>query len=155
MVSNPFTSFSHLNVFSFFFHKRYVLYGGMQDWNYVGAGCMEVTIELSNVKYPNSATLAGHFSDNKEALLSYMELVHTGVKGTVTDSTGQPLAATITVQNRSFTTFTDPLHGNYYRLLRPGTYSITASAPGRSPQTKTVTISNGAPYEAAVLDFQL
>jgi len=61
----------------------YVLYGGMQDWNYLAAGCMEVTIELSNTKYPAANYLADYWEDNKNALLSYLEQVHTGVKGTV------------------------------------------------------------------------
>lgn len=84
----------------------YVLYGGMQDWNYLTAGCMEITIELSDIKYPNSATLPGFWDDNREALLTYMELVHTGVKGIVKSASGTPLSADITVsgiQNIKYT----------------------------------------------------
>ena len=39
-------------------HQWYVLYGGMQDWNYVARGTFEVTVELSStlirVVFPKS-----------------------------------------------------------------------------------------------------
>ncbi|CAJ1976895.1 unnamed protein product [Sphenostylis stenocarpa] len=32
----------------------YPLYGGMQDWNYIHAGCFELTLEVSDNKWPNA-----------------------------------------------------------------------------------------------------
>lgn len=37
----------------------YPLYGGMQDWNYLWASTIDVTMELSVVKYPDASTLQG------------------------------------------------------------------------------------------------
>ncbi|KAL9395949.1 hypothetical protein Peur_010202 [Populus x canadensis] len=34
---------------------RYPMYGGMQDWNYIHAGCFELTLEISDNKWPNAS----------------------------------------------------------------------------------------------------
>jgi carboxypeptidase D len=134
----------------------YVLYGGMQDWNYVyNQGSFHITIELSDDKWPSASSLATFWDDNREAMLSYMELVHQlGIKGIVRSTTGTPLAATITVGGNSRTVVTNPAHGDYYRLLAPGTYSITASATGYTPSTVSVTIPQGQTAQI-VVDFVL
>ncbi|XP_047681025.1 carboxypeptidase N catalytic chain isoform X3 [Prionailurus viverrinus] len=36
-------------------------------------------------------------------------------------------------------------HGDYFRLLLPGTYTVTATAPGFDPETVTVTVGPGEP----------
>jgi carboxypeptidase D len=108
----------------------YVLYGGMQDWNYVGLGTMELTLEISDDKYPPANTLPTYWTQNKEAMLALMEQTHTGLRGVVTDAvTGAGLEATITVSGRKAVK-ADPAFGNYYKLLRPGTYSVTVTMPG-------------------------
>jgi hypothetical protein len=38
-------------------NQWYVLYGGMQDWNYLHAGCFELTVELSDNKVPPKSQL--------------------------------------------------------------------------------------------------
>jgi len=135
----------------------YVLYGGMQDWNYERKGCMEVTVELSQTKYPPAADLERHWADNMRSMIAYMEEVHVGVKGFVTDTDGNPLAATINVLPINHPVYTNPTFGNYYRLLAPGTYSVVASAQGyQTSQPVSVTIpANQRPYEQVNLNFQL
>lgn len=34
-------------------YARYPLYGGMQDWNYIHGNCFEITLEISDEKWPN------------------------------------------------------------------------------------------------------
>ena len=46
--------------------------GGMQDYNYIYAGCMEILVELSCCKFPTADTLSGHWSDNKDAMIKYL-----------------------------------------------------------------------------------
>ena len=66
--------------------------GGMQDFNYVHSNDFEITVELTCCKYPESNKLVSEWRNNKESLLKYLELVHSGVKGVVTDSrTRQPI----------------------------------------------------------------
>ncbi|XP_030600026.1 carboxypeptidase D [Archocentrus centrarchus] len=131
----------------------YSVPGGMQDWNYMNTNCFEVTIELGCVKYPLAKDLPKYWEQNQRALLQFIHQVHTGVKGTVSDigdGTGIP-NATISVEkiNHNITTAHT---GDYWRLLVPGTYSITASAHGYKAVTIYATVSKD---RVEVVDFRL
>jgi carboxypeptidase D len=114
----------------------YVMFGGMQDWCYRFLGCNDVTIELSNTKRPDSSLLPGLWANNDESMLSYLEAVHVGVRGIVTDSlTGEPLWARVTVAGNAHPVFTDPDAGDYHRMLLPGAYTLTFTAPEHADKT--------------------
>eukprot|EP01089_Gocevia_fonbrunei_P012604 TRINITY_DN3025_c0_g1_i1.p1 TRINITY_DN3025_c0_g1~~TRINITY_DN3025_c0_g1_i1.p1 ORF type:complete len:457 (+),score=79.41 TRINITY_DN3025_c0_g1_i1:49-1419(+) len=118
----------------------YVLYGGMQDWVYLNIGCLELTLELSNIKWPQPATeLEGFWNSNKNSLINYMTAVHRGVRGVVTDEDGKKLDATIQVEKMQ-PVFTDPQWGDYYKVLIPGKYNVTVSATNYLSQSVTVTV---------------
>ena len=53
----------------------------MQDWNYEWTNDFEITLELGCDKYPSKDNLEPLWGDNKEALMTFMEHVHMGVKG--------------------------------------------------------------------------
>ena len=53
------------------------------------SNALEVTLELSCCKHPPAAHLPGYWRDNRPALLAFMERVHAGVKGVVTDLSGE------------------------------------------------------------------
>lgn len=55
----------------------------MQDYNYVNSNCFEITVEVSCCKFPDESTLEGFWNDNRESLLEYLKLVHTGLNGFV------------------------------------------------------------------------
>lgn len=114
----------------------YSMTGGMQDWNYRYLSCNEVTIELSDVKTPAESLIDAYWNDNRDAMLAYMGAVHMGVRGLVTDSvTGAPVYAKVTVAGNTHPVYSDPDIGDYHRLLLPGAYDITISAPGYSSRT--------------------
>lgn len=118
----------------------YVLYGGMQDWNYLNTDNMELTMEISNQKYPSDTQLSQFWLDNKESLYSYMEMIQIGVRGQITSATTkEPIKDVIvSVQRKGLNGVIVPINhdihtnnkGWYYRLLAPGTYTIQYSAPG-------------------------
>jgi len=124
----------------------YTIYGGMQDWHYRYLGCNEVTLELSNIKKPAQAGLSGYWENNRESMLSYMEAVHIGVRGLVTDAdSGEPVYAEIIVDDNTQRVYTDPDVGDYHRMLLPGTYSYTVAAPGyRDARVENVVVGAGA-----------
>ena len=118
----------------------YVITGSMQDWNYGFTDCIELTAEISRIKWPNSNQLANFWNLNKESLLKYIEFAQNGIKGIVTTNSGSPLFATIAVSGNTKVMHNDPDVGDYHRLLLPGTYQITASVAGLEPQTASVTV---------------
>uniref|UniRef100_A0A8C2Z2K4 Carboxypeptidase D n=1 Tax=Cyclopterus lumpus TaxID=8103 RepID=A0A8C2Z2K4_CYCLU len=127
--------------------------GGMQDWNYINTNCFEVTIELSCVKYPISKELPKYWEQNRRALLQFIQQVHSGVKGTVSDfedGTGIP-NATISVEEIDHN-ITTARTGDYWRLLVPGTHYITASAHGYTPVRTYATVSKD---HVELVDFRL
>jgi len=132
----------------------YVLYGGMQDWNYLKRGDLEITVELSNTKWPTKETLAQFWADNKNSMLNYMAWVHRGIRGTIVDAMTQaPLQATIVVDHYE-PVYTDDQWGDYFRILLPGTYDVTVSATGYTSQTKRVDVLQSA-TAALLVNFQL
>ncbi|XP_032357556.1 carboxypeptidase D isoform X1 [Etheostoma spectabile] len=133
--------------------KWYNVPGGMQDWNYLNTNCFEVTIELGCVKYPMAKDLPQYWEQNQRALLQFIHQVHSGVKGTVSDmrdGTGIP-NATISVEDIDHN-ITTAHTGDYWRLLVPNTYYITASAHGYTPMRSYVTVKK---ERVEVLDFRL
>lgn len=116
----------------------YSITGGMEDWCYRYLSCNDVIIEISNDYQPPSSQIPYYWDDNRDSMLSYLEAVHIGVRGVVIDhATSQPIYAKITVADNSHPVFTDPDVGDYHRMLLPGQYDLTFSAPGYLPQTVT------------------
>ena len=131
----------------------YAISGGMQDWNYVWEEDFEITLEQCDTKWPNASELPGLWADNQESMLVYLEEVHKGVRGIVSDAnSGAPLDATILVSGIDHEISTDAEFGDYYRLLTPGNYTITADASGYFEQSQSVYVGSG---DAAILDFEL
>ncbi|XP_067138269.1 carboxypeptidase E-like isoform X2 [Centruroides vittatus] len=142
----------------------YSVAGGMQDFNYLGSNDFEITLELGCNKYPPASELEKEWFNNKDALINFIWQSHIGVKGIVKDAeTDQPLTGvyikTVNITDdkhrlidHDVTTVTN---GEYWRLLTPGKYEITALAPGYKADTKTVVVTNPPHQEAIRLDFTL
>ncbi len=112
----------------------YVANGSMQDWNYRYLGTIEATIELSETKKPSSTTLPTFWENNRESMLAYIEAVHWGIRGRITDRTsGTGLFAKVSVEGNEQPVITDFNRGDYYRLLLAGTYDLLYEAPGYIP----------------------
>ncbi len=99
---------------------RYVLYGGMQDWNYLWTGDMEITVELSYDKWPRADALAGYWENNRHSLRAYLEQALNGVWGVVYDAqTGQPLRAGRVTVDSYYPVLVDPTNSDYYKYHIP------------------------------------
>ena len=134
----------------------YAISGGMQDWNYRYAGCIDVTIELANYQWPDppASQLATYWSQNQESMLAYLEWGLKGVRGVMRDAhTGQPVGGAVRVEGYPHLVFSEPNVGDFHRLLLPGTYTLWFYAPGYIAQrVPNVSIGNGA---ATRLDIAL
>ncbi|XP_059701666.1 probable carboxypeptidase X1 [Haemorhous mexicanus] len=111
--------------------------GSMNDFSYLHTNCFEITVELSCDKFPHASELPEEWENNRESLLLFMEQVHRGIKGVVRDSdTEQGIPnAIISVDgiNHDVRTASD---GDYWRLLNPGEYEVTARAEGYEAATQ-------------------
>ena len=109
----------------------YELNGGMQDFNYVFSNCFEIMLELSCCKYPLAKELPKEWAKNKRSLIEYMKSVHVGVKGIVRDANGYPIKdAEVYVEGYESKPIRTTDRGEYWRLLTPGRYYMTAQAFG-------------------------
>jgi hypothetical protein len=115
----------------------YVLHGGMQDWSYFWHNDLQMTVELSQQKWPNYGLIPNYYKDNKDSLLSFMAKIHQGagiklenaISGTVaiTDSNGKNLG-TYAFER-----------GEFYKILSPGLYTFNVAA-GSIRQTVEVIV---------------
>ncbi|XP_078268908.1 carboxypeptidase Z isoform X2 [Rhinoraja longicauda] len=116
----------------------YSFAGGMSDFNYLHTNCFEITLELGCEKFPADEDLRPAWQDNKEALLTYMEMVHQGIKGVVLDDRGRKIkGAQIKVRGIRHDIFS-VANGEYWRLLPSGTYYVSASARGHTRVLKKI-----------------
>lgn len=56
--------------------KWYVLYGGMQDWNYLNTHAKEITLEVSKVKRPHGSLLQAFWDKNHRSMIEFMKQIH-------------------------------------------------------------------------------
>ncbi|XP_052296673.1 carboxypeptidase SOL1 isoform X7 [Citrus sinensis] len=131
----------------------YPIYGGMQDWNYIYGGCFELTLEISDDKWPSAEELPTIWEYNKMSMLNLVaSLVKTGVRGRIFSSdSGRPLPGSITIKGINYTVNAGRAFADYYRLLTPGKrYEVMASMPGYKPKSTSIWLE-----ETATADFIL
>uniref|UniRef100_A0A804LTL6 Peptidase M14 domain-containing protein n=1 Tax=Zea mays TaxID=4577 RepID=A0A804LTL6_MAIZE len=51
---------------------RYPIYGGMQDWNYIHGGCFELTLEISDTKWPKADELPIIWEHSRMSMLNLL-----------------------------------------------------------------------------------
>uniref|UniRef100_A0A8C7QLM9 AE binding protein 1b n=1 Tax=Oncorhynchus mykiss TaxID=8022 RepID=A0A8C7QLM9_ONCMY len=110
--------------------------GSMNDFSYLHTNCLELSMFLGCDKFPHQSELVIEWEKNREAMLTFMEQVHRGIRGVVKDNEGNPITnATVSVEgvNHDVTT---AVTGDYWRLLNPGEYRVTVRAEGFTPLTK-------------------
>ncbi|MDT0559406.1 M14 family zinc carboxypeptidase [Ichthyenterobacterium sp. W332] len=123
----------------------YQVYGGRQDYMNFYRHSKEVTIELSFDKFVNPSELPNLWTFNKQALLDYIKQANSGFQGLVTDESGNPIVAQVSIAGhdaKNSNVFSDKDLGDYYRLIKGGTYNVTFEAPGYVAQTISVTVTD-------------
>ncbi|DAC72526.1 MAG TPA: hypothetical protein DSN98_04875 [Thermoplasmata archaeon] len=125
----------------------YQTLGDCNDFSYGCRGDMDWTIEVQDSNIPQAWNL------NRDAMLEIIDAANMGLTGVVTNANnGQPIPATIWVDEASWPCFADPQIGDYHRVLLPGTYTVHYRANGFAEKTFTVDVESGDP---TVLDVDL
>ncbi|KAK9844433.1 hypothetical protein WJX74_002416 [Apatococcus lobatus] len=147
----------------------YPIWGGMQDWNYLALGCMELTLEISEAKAPPPELLALLWQNNLPAMLALpLAAAFEGLRGFVhaaapgssrklepgePEAVGTPLAASIEVEGAARTVKAGPF-GDFYRPLPPGEYNVTASMSGYA-SASALWVVPPSPDSSSLLNFTL
>lgn len=119
----------------------YSVTGGMQDWSYIYGGAHELTLELSCNKFPHESLLEDFWTQNREALLRYMELpMELGVYGVISSTIGHPIPGAHIYFNNIEHSIKSSSSGDYFKLLLPGKYNVTVEAEGYELQIVELTI---------------
>lgn len=123
----------------------YVVKGGMQDWSLFYHNDMQVTIELSNTKWPSYSEIPGYWKNNRDSMYAYMKQVHlgagfklgrSGTSGNVAIRQVSPVAKDI----GSF-----PFSGSeFYKVLPEGEYEFTVTEKNGAPKKLTVRVEEGS-----------
>ncbi|XP_005794845.1 inactive carboxypeptidase-like protein X2 [Xiphophorus maculatus] len=127
--------------------------GSMNDFSYLHTNCFELSMYVGCDKFPHESELPEEWENNRESLLVFMEQVHRGIKGVVRDLQGRGIAnAIISVEGIGHDVRT-AADGDYWRLLNPGEYRVTARAEGYSLTTKKCEV--GYAIGASRCDFTI
>jgi hypothetical protein len=135
----------------------YEVEGGRQDYMNYFHQCREFTLEISNDDTPDASSLPDFWEYNYRSFLNYIEQCTFGIRGTVKDSvTDLPIKAEIIIpfhDKDSSWVYSHLPHGDYYRPIYAGTYSVRFSAAGYVPEiVENVTVTN---RQATVLNVKL
>jgi hypothetical protein len=112
----------------------YVVKGGMQDWSYVFHNDLQVTVELSDRKWPKYSDIPQFYKENRESMLVYAEAIHQGGGFKLSDKSA---TGTVKVQKIVGTSKVDKgsygfRGGEFYKVLPAGEYELTVKKNGTS-----------------------
>lgn len=113
-------------------YNWYETHGDLNDYSYGIDSDIDWTIELGNDYIPPPSQIQPIWLDNRDAILSIIREAGQGISGFVLDSiTGDTIKyARINVLEIGWPVFTDPVTGDFVKVLQPGTYSILVEANG-------------------------
>lgn len=118
----------------------YQTLGDCNDFSYGCRGDIDWTIEVQTSNIPQAWDL------NRPGMMDIITAANMGLTGVVTNAnTGQPIPATVWVDEVFWPCFADPVVGDYHRILLPGTYTVHYRANGFQEKTYTVEVDAGEP----------
>ncbi|HIG99410.1 MAG TPA: hypothetical protein HA258_02405 [Thermoplasmata archaeon] len=125
----------------------YQTLGDCNDFSYGCRGDIDWTIEVQSSGEEQAWNL------NRDAMLEIIDAADIGLTGVVTNAnTGQPIPATIWVEEAFWPCFADLEIGDYHKILLPGSYTVHYQANGFQEKVFSVDVDADEP---TVLDVAL
>ncbi len=119
----------------------YVIQGSRQDYVNYYLGGREVTLELSYAYFLDSDSLESFWQKNHRSLLYYMTQATCGIRGQITGTvSGAPVVARVSIAGHDdphSVVYSRAGHGDFYRMIKEGSYDVTFSAEGYQPRVYT------------------
>jgi hypothetical protein len=118
-------------------HDWYQTRGDTNDFSYGCRGDIDWTIETEN------SNIEQTWNKNRNAMLDIIDAADMGLTGIITDAyTGEPINATVWVEEVYWPCYTDPEVGDYHRLLFPGSYTVHFQGNGYEEEVYTIDITD-------------
>jgi hypothetical protein len=111
----------------------YVVKGGMQDWSCFFYNDLQVTVELSHMKWPSYSDIPGFYTSNRDSMIYFMKQIHRGagfkinrpgISGTVAIKQLSPMS-----KNLGSFAFNS---SEFYKVMPEGEYSYIISEKNKS-----------------------
>ncbi|XP_075560039.1 carboxypeptidase M-like [Dermacentor variabilis] len=98
--------------------------GSLADYAYAYEGSLPLSVFIGCCKYDEPRFLKGHFEQTRGPLLKLLRMADRGVRGTITNRRGEPVAgALLAISNRTVG-FRSNQFGEFWRMLLPGFYML-------------------------------
>jgi hypothetical protein len=130
----------------------YEVDGGMQDWSEYYLDDLQITIELSDEKWPPYSEMDWYYLENKDALLQYIKIIHQGAGfyfiPTRQYSQDSAVSGIVNLHKWDGAEFVSIhqynfINSEFYRVLEPGVYQFVVLPNGKPPTVfKKKVVSN-------------
>jgi len=139
----------------------YETHGDVNDWSYGECGTVDHTIEVHGNKHVSD--WPGVDNAHYMAILEFFTNSTYGIWGTVTNTTGDPIDAQLSIGIHDGTDSeplrfcrTDVTLGDYHKTLLPGIYDVEVTANGYTSQSVlSVTVGSEERVEVSFVLYQL
>jgi len=137
----------------------YEVDGGMQDWSNYWYRDLQVTIELSNDKWPDYSMIPFYWEQNRAALYAYLKraMIGAGFNMNSSNKGSVKISKLLSHQDALSEVGVFPFEkGEFYKVLEEGRYRFDVSFEDKSLQEQSfVTEVKGLlPYESAKLNVK-
>ncbi len=120
----------------------YQVTGGMQDWSYRAHNDLQVTVELSDQKWPPYSMIDFYFEQNLPALIAYIHRVHQGSGFIIDEANTSGTVRVLSEMGEDLGTF--PFHNSeFYKVLPAGTYRFEISTRNNPSTVKPLDVAVG------------
>lgn len=116
----------------------YELNGGMQDWSTFWYNDLQVTLEISEIKWIDPKTIDNYYKENRESMLNYMTRVHQGAGFNLQDKEAKGKVKVVDSSGKNLGEF-NFFGGEFYKVLDPGNYTFEVTI-GRLLKIINVTV---------------